>query len=323
MAYAQLTLEERYQISALKKAGHSQTRIAEEMGCHKSTVGRELRRNAGARGGYFPKQAQQKAEARQAAKPRRVKFWGEYWDEIDGLVRQDFSPEQIAGVLRAHGAPVTISHEWIYRHIERDRQAGGDLHRHLRCWRPRRRRHGQGSQRGGIKGRVPIGERPAVVGEKSRVGDWELDTVVGKGHQSALVTAVERKSLYTLIARVEDKTAETVGDALVASLLPHAKKVFTLTSDNGTEFAGHAKVAAALGAGFYFAEPYSSWQRGANENTNGLIRQYFPKKTDFREITDAEVERAAYRLNQRPRKTLGFKTPHQVFFEEKTKESTG
>jgi len=323
MSYTQLTLEERYQISALKKAGHSQTRIAEAAGCHKSTVSRELRRNAGARGGYFPKQAQGLADARQEAKPRPVKFCPEYWAEIEGLVRQDLSPEQIAGVLRTHGAPVTISHEWIYRRIGQDRKAGGGLHRHLRCWHPRRRRHGQGGKRGGIKGRVPAGERPAVVEEKSRVGDWELGTVVGKGHQSALVTMVERKSLYTLIVRVEDKTAETVGGALVAALLPHAKKVFTLTADNGTEFAGHAQVAEALGAGFYFADPHSSWQRGANENTNGLIRQYFPKKTGFREVTDAEVEQAAYRLNHRPRKTLGFRTPHQVLHEEKIQVSTG
>lgn len=322
MSYTQLTLEERYQISGLKKAGHSQARIAEAVGCHKSTVSRELRRNAGVRD-YFPKQAQEKAEARREAKPRHVKLCGECWGTVDAMIRHELSPEQIAGVLKAHGAPVTVSHEWIYRHIERDRKAGGDLHRHLRCWRPRRRRHGQGGKRGGIKGRVPIGERPAEVEEKSRVGDWELDTVVGKGHQSALVTAVERKSLYTLIVRVGDKTAETVGDALVEALLPHAGKVFTLTSDNGSEFAGHAKVAAALGAGFYFAEPYSSWQRGANENTNGLIRQYFPKKTDFREITDAEVAQAAHRLNHRPRKTLGFRTPHQVFHEEKPEVSTG
>jgi IS30 family transposase len=322
MTYSQLTREQRYQIFAFKKAGYSQGRIAEEVGCHKSTISRELRRNAGARG-YSPKQAQGKADARQEAKPRAVKFCREYWGVVEAMIRQEFSPEQVAGVLKANGAPVTISHEWIYRHVERDRKAGGDLHRHLRCWKPRRRRHGQGNKRGGIKGRVPISERPTVVEEKSRVGDWELDTVVGKGHQSALVTAVERKSLYTLIARVEDKTAETVGDALVASLLPHAKKVFTLTSDNGTEFAGHARVAAALGAGFYFADPYSSWQRGVNENTNGLIRQYFPKKTDFREITDAEVEQVAYRLNHRPRKTLGFRTPQQVFHEENIQVSTG
>ena len=195
MSYTQLTEEQRYQISGLRKAGYGPGRIAQETGRHKSTVSRELRRNAGARGGYFPKQAQQKAEARQEAKPRHVKFCPEYWAEVEGLVRQDLSPEQIAGVLRTHGAPVTISHGWIYRRIEQDRKAGGDLHRHLRCRRPRRRRHGQGGKRFGIKGRVPISERPAVVGEKSRVGDWELDTVVGPGHRSALVTAVERKSL--------------------------------------------------------------------------------------------------------------------------------
>lgn len=322
MSYSQLTQEQRYQISAFEKAGYTQGRIAEEVGCHKSTVSRELRRNAGGRG-YSPKQAEKMARARQAEKPRAVKFCAEYWMEIEVFIRQDLSPEQIAGVIRAHGAPVTISHEWIYRHIEADRKAGGDLHRHLRCWRPRRRRHGQANRRGGIKGRVPIGERPAEAEDRSRVGDWELDTVVGKGHQSALVTMVERTSRYTLIGRVEDKTAETVGDAVVKALLPHAQKVFTLTSDNGTEFAGHQTVAAKLEGDFYFAEPYSSWQRGLNENTNGLIRQYFPKKTDFRETTDAEVEQVVYRLNHRPRKCLGFKTPHEVFFEERKEESTG
>lgn len=322
MSCTQLTEVERYQISTLKKEGYGPSGIAARLGRDKSTVGRELRRNAGQRG-YFPKQAQEKAEARREAKPVPVKFCGEYWGTIDALIRQELSPEQIAGVLKVNGAPVTISHEWIYRHIERDRKAGGDLHRHLRCWRPRRRRHGQGSQRGGIKGRVPTSERPAEVEEKSRVGGWELDTVIGMGHQSALVTMAERKSPYTLIVRVEDKTAETVGDALVEALLPHAKKAFTVAADNGTEFAGHARVAAALGAGFYFADPYASWQRGANENTNGLIRQYFPKKTDFREITDADVEQTVHRLNHRPRKTLGFRTPHQVFHEEKPQVSTG
>lgn len=237
MAYTQLIEVERYQISTLRKEGYGPGGIAARLGRDKSTVSRELRRNAGARG-YFPKQAQEKAEARREGKPRRVKFCGEYWGTVDAMIRQDLSSEQIAGVLKANGAPVTISHEWIYRHIERDRKAGGGLHRHLRGWRPRRRRHGQGGKRGGIKGRVPISERPAEVGEKSRVGDWELDTVVGLGHPSALVTMVERKSLYTLAVRVGDKTAERVGDALVEALLPHAKKVFTLTADNGTEFAG-------------------------------------------------------------------------------------
>ena len=206
-----------------------------------------------------------------------------------------------------------VSHEWIYRHVYADKRRGGDLHAHLRCRKRRRKRYGSNDRRGQIRGRIPIDERPGIVEERSRIGDWEADTVIGKPGGPVLVTLAERRTRYSAIAKAPDKSAQAVTDALLTALQPHADLVHTLTYDNGKEFAYHQTVAKGLDAQGYFAHPYHSWERGLNENTNGLIRQYLPKGTDFHSLTHAQVRSIMDRLNNRPRKCLGFKTPNQLF----------
>ena len=310
--YTQLAREQRYQIYALKKAGHSQTCIAALLEVHKSTISRELRRNSGQRG-YRPRQAHMLAEQRHREKSRAV-IQPKTWQRIEKQIRLDWSPEQITDWLQRTGYP-TVSHERIYQYILADKNTGGDLYQHLRCKKKRKKRYGAKERRGQLSDRTSIEYRPAIVAERRRIGDWELDTIIGKGHKQAIVSLTERKARLTLIAKVERKTADQVAATIVRLLRPHAKKVHTLTSDNGKEFAQHKSIAKSLDADFYFAHPYASWERGTNENMNGLIRQYFPKHRDFRTVTEEEIQFAMNRLNNRPRKCLGYRTPNEVFFD--------
>ena len=314
-SYSQLTREQRYQIFALKKAGHSQAMIAKLLEVHKSTISRELKRNRGQRG-YRPRQAHQFAQQRHQDKPRS-KITLTTWTTVKRLLRFQWSPEQISGWLQKTDRG-SVSHEWIYRYIYTDKASGGDLYIHLRCQKQRRKRYGSNNLRGQLVGRQSIDSRPDLVETRSRVGDWELDTIIGKNHKQAIVSLTERKARLALIAKVDRKTAEQVADTIVRLLSPHADKVQTLTSDNGKEFAKHKEISKALAADFYFAHPYSSWERGANENMNGLIRQYFPKHCDFRTVTEKEIQLVMHRLNNRPRKCLGYQTPNEVFFGEST-----
>ena len=311
MTYKQLTREQRYQIYALMKAGLFQTEIAKVIGVHKSTICRERRRNRGRRG-YRPKQAQHFAEIRRA-KAVTTRISSDTWILVERLVQDDWSPEQISGWL-SREFQMMVSHESIYQFILKNKRQGGNLYLHLRCKKQRRKRYGSTNYRGRIPDRISIDLRPAIVDTRSRVGDWELDTIIGKGHKQAIVSLTERKSRLTLIAKVKRKSAELVSLSVQRLLEPIAAKVFTLTSDNGKEFARHQEISTVLQADFYFAHPYSSWERGLNENTNGLIRQYFPKKHDFTTITEKAISMVMNKLNNRPRKCLGFKTPNQVFF---------
>lgn len=311
MNYTQLTREQRYQIYALKKAGQTQTATATILGVHKSSISRELRRNRGQRS-YRPGLAQELACARRRA-THRPRLSEQTWALVESLLRLEWSPEQITGRLKLEGREA-VSHERIYQHVYADKRLGGTLHLHLRCRRERRKRYGKHSRRGQIAGRVGIEKRPRVVEARRRIGDWEADTVVGRRGRGALLSLVERKSKLLRLRWVERKGAEEVAEASLAALGPLAGKVLTLTSDNGGEFARHAEIAAGLGARFYFARPHASWERGVNENTNGLLRQYFPKWADFAAITEAEVELVMGRLNERPRKTLGYRTPNEVFY---------
>ena len=221
----------------------------------------------------------------------------------------NYSPEQIASQIR-------ISHETIYRRIYLDRSQGGELYRHLRCQKKRRKRYAGGrDRRGQIIGRRPISERPSHIDARMRVGHWEGDTVIGRGHKQAIVSLVERKSGYAVIRKVSNKTSDLVSAAIIESLMPIANKVKTITFDNGKEFAEHAKIDKALSSISYFADPYASWQRGSNENFNGLLRQYVPKDRPLSTLTDQELRMIEYELNNRPRERLGFKTPHQVFWD--------
>ena len=309
-SYTQLTREQRYQISALLKMEHDHTIIAGLLHVNKSTVGREVSRNRGLRG-YRPSQADQKASDRRK-KPRRMECI--QWDEVDAQLRQDWSPEQVSSRLKKRGCK-SVSHEWIYQHILADKRSGGDLYRHLRCQKQRRKRYGHYDRRGTLPNRVSIDKRPEIANNRQRLGDWELDTVVGKRHQQAIVTLTERKSRLALIRKVDQRTAQAVKDAILVLLQPLAAYTHTLTSDNGKEFALHQQIAEQLHAVFFFAHPYSAWERGANENMNGLLRQYFPKKLNFKTITDDQITFAMNRLNNRPRKTLAFRTPFEVFSE--------
>ena len=309
--YTQLTREQRYRIYALKKAGHTQTQIANTLGVHKSTISRELGRNRGGKG-YRPKQAHKRALERRRANSA-IRVTQDTWELIERLLREDWSPEQISLWLKAKNLP-SVSHEWIYQHIIRDKRRGGTLHRHLRCQKKRKKRYGAYERRGQMPNRISIDERPAAVERRERLGDWEVDTIIGKGHKQAIVSLTERKSRLSLISKVQTKGADEVGDAILTLLEPLAERVLTITSDNGKEFARHKNIAKTLNAEFYFAHPYASWERGLNENTNGLIRQYFPKGYDFSSITYQEIQAVMDKLNNRPRKCLGMNTPNQVFF---------
>ena len=315
MSYTQLTQEERYQIYAHKKAGHIQAEIAEIVGRDPGTISRELRRNRGLKG-YRPQQAHNLALMRRydKAQPR---IGNQVWQLVEALIRDEWSPEQVVGRVEMEQG-VSISHEWIYQYIYADKHSGGDLYRFLRCQKLRRKRYGIYSRRGTIPNQVSIDERPAIVDAKRRFGDWEGDTVIGKGHRGALVTLVERKSLYTVIRSVLHKTAEAVRNAVADGLTPYIDCVHSITYDNGREFADHEGMASDLEASIYFAHPYASWERGLNESTNGLIRQYFPKDRDLTTVTKHEIEKVMDKLNHRPRKSLGFRTPYEVFFNTRT-----
>jgi len=308
--YTQLTREERYQISALKTAGQSKTQIAKVLDRHKSTIGREMARNRGLRG-YRPKQADSLAVNRRQEKVT-CRISRESWARVEQLTREYWSPEQVSRWLRQEES-IHVSPEWIYQYVLRDKRAGGDIYRYLRCQKQRKKRYGAPDRRGQLKGRVSIDERPEVVNERSRIGDWEADTVIGKQGSAVLVTLVERKTRWSMIGKAPDRTAKKVRAVIVKRLLPLASHVKTLTYDNGKEFALHLDIDEVLQSNGYFAHPYHSWERGLNENTNGLIRQFFPKGKDLSEVTDEEIQSVMDKLNNRPRKCLGFKTPNQVF----------
>jgi IS30 family transposase len=313
MSYSQLTREERYVIYTLnKREGVTQTEIADEIGVHKSTVSRELNRNEGQRG-YRYKQAHRFALKRRTGHAKR-RITDEDWHEIERLLKQDWSPEQVSGRIECEDNG-SVSHEWIYQHVWSDKDAGGNLWEHLRCDHRYKTKYGSEDRRGHLSNRTSIDERPDIVDEKDRVGDWEADTVIGKNHQGALLTMVERSTKYAFIGHLKRKTAEGVKEEQVKQLVPHQDRVLTITTDNGREFARHEDVEEQLEADIYFAHPYSSWERGLSENTNGLIRQYFPKDRTLKDVEPEEIEEAVEKLNHRPRKSLNYRTPHEAFHE--------
>ena len=312
--YRRITYEDRCQIHALRKAGITQAEIGKALGVSQGTVSRELSRNTGQRG-YRVQQAQRTAQSRHAQvrhKPRKLTL--RVRRAIARKLRAErWSPEQISFWWRDAGG-VSLSHEWIYRMIGDDKRAGGDLWRFLRRRGKKYNRRGaQHAGRGVIPHRVDIAERPAIVNSKARLGDWEGDTIMSAQHNGALLTHVERKSLFTTISKLVRPTAKAAHRATVHRLIPLRDYVHTITYDNGKEFAGHRKTAHRLHAQVFFATPYHAWERGVNENTNGLIRDFFPKGTDFTTIHPATVAKVERLLNRRPRKSLGFKTPNEVF----------
>lgn len=322
-SYSHLTYEARCQIFALRKSGISPPGMAAHLGVHKSTIYRELSRNTGKRG-YRYKQAQQLANTkRYEASKTRTKMTDKYVAIIeDTLVKYQWSPEQISGRLKRM-LGYSISHERIYQHIWQDKRRGGTLYKHLRHGGKKyHKRSAKTAGRGCIPGRVDIDERPKIVERKQRVGDWELDTIIGKNHKGAIVSMVDRSSKFSKLVLVPNKTADAVTAAINKALKPLRTSVLTMTADNGKEFAMHKELSKSLCAKVYFAKPYHSWERGLNEHTNGLVRQYFPKGTEFDKLTDNDVQRIETLLNFRPRKVLGFRSPMEVF-KQTPKQSVG
>ena len=305
--YKHLSREERYQIYSLRLAKQTISEIARLLGRHRSTISRELGRGRGLRG-YRAEQACSKASerAKKSRNARRVD--AKVWADVSFYLGLQWSPEQIASKLE-------VSHESVYLHVYANKAAGGQLHKNLRSQKPRRKRHLSGrDRRGQIPNRRPISERPEHIEQRRQVGHWEGDTVIGAAHKQAIVTLVERKSGFAVLAKVSNKTTDLVRRAIEIKLKPLCSRVKTLTVDNGKEFADHQAVDQALGIQTFFADPYCSWQRGSNENFNGLLRQYIPKKRLMETVSEEELTMIENRLNHRPRKRLGFKTPHEVFY---------
>lgn len=309
--YQQLTQRQRYQIWTGVKQGLKQREIAEEIGRDRSSISREIRRNR-TEEGYNPVRAEALAQKRRREKGRQ-RIRDEVWTEVDERLRANWSPEQISGRRRVEGQ-YPVSHEWIYQHIYSDKIAGGDLHTYLRCRKKRRKRYGSYRKRGFPGHPLSIDERPAIVEQKSRIGDMEIDTIVGKGRHQGIITMVDRRSKLLRMKKVAQKTATLVARAICNELKDLT--VHTLTSDNGREFSAYRKIERKLRADYYFCHPYSSWERGLNENTNGLIRQFFPKHMKFDDITDGQIKIVEDNLNNRPRKALAFRTPNEVYFYE-------
>lgn len=314
MSYHHLSLAERHYIEIEHRSGISMNKIAQALNRSQSSISRELSRNTGQRG-YRHQQADRRASERHQSKAKAVKLTDEVKSLIKRYLERDWSPEQIAGRLKKEGV-ISLHHETIYQYILADKKAHGNLYEHLRHQnKTYRKRYGSSRNRSGIPNRVDIDERPEVANQRKRVGDWEADTIIGPHHQGAIVTLDERKSKLRLAAPLAGKKAQPVKAAILSLLSPIKPYVKTITFDNGKEFTQHEAVAKVLECDTYFAKPYHSWERGQNENANGLLRQYFPKAMTLVEVTTQQVLEAVHKLNTRPRKCLGFKTPAEVFLE--------
>lgn len=314
MSYHQITSDERYLISKLRQQGCTQTAIAQCLGRHRSSVSREIRRNATAADGcYRPFTASERTRGRRSRSRRNTRFTPEQWRHVHRALRRQWSPEQIAGRLRREGA-WTISHETIYAHIWYDKARGGQLFHDLRCaTKQRRKRHGTYDSRGRLAGKRMIADRPAAVETRRELGHWEVDTVVGVGAPDCVATLVERKTGFAMLGKLRNRTSQGMTRRL-RRLIRRAPRAFnTLTADNGTEFHDYQALEATTGVRVYFATPYHAWERGSNENLNGLLRQYLPKRTSLASLTQGQCDVIAHLLNTRPRKRLGYRTPAECF----------
>ena len=288
--------------------------MAEHLGRHRSTLYREVKRNQSAHDGcYRPSHAVQKARGRQKTSRRNRRYGRAEFAPVEALLREELSPQQIVGRRRRQGRAV-MSHETIYRWIWRDKRCGGMLWKHLRGARKRRRkRYGRYDSRGRLAGKRLIEQRPAVVESRGRIGDWEMDTMHGRG-KACVVTVVERKTGLVRIGPIARATKELTLERTVQLLWEERQRVKTITADNGTEFHNYRELENILGTQVYFATPHHAWERGTNENTNGLIRQYLPKGTNLGGLTQRQCDRIAEQLNNRPRLRLGFMTPNEAYY---------
>jgi IS30 family transposase len=299
---------------ALKKRRYSIRAIARELGRAPSTISRELQRNPRPPGRYEPSAAHSYAVARRRRSRRNSHFSADQWVLVEHLITLDWSPEQVSGWLRRHGI-LSISYETIYLRVFRDKNAGGELWRHLRqAAKKRRKRYRSHDSRGRLPGKRHISERPPEVEPRQTTGHWEIDTIKGDSQAThSAVTMVERRTGYTVMGKLHRHTASECTERCIEMIARHAGRVATITADNGTEFHSYKLVEDATGAVFYFATPHHSWERGTNENTNGLIRQYLPKRTSMARVTQAYLDAIATKLNTRPRKRLGFRTPEECY----------
>ena len=316
MKYTQITPEERYRLAALRKQGCSQADMARDLGRSPSSISREFRRNVRSYDTqYRPCKAQERTKARRSRSRRNQHFTPQDFDKVETLLNCQWSPEQIAETLEKERL-LSISHETIYRHIWRDKKAGGTLHKQLRCSQKRRRkRYGKHDSRGILSGKRHISERPAEVELRKEKGHWEIDTVMGSGSKDCIVTLVERKTGFLLIGKLANHTKESLNRRVIPMIKKLVGEVKTITSDNGSEFHGFAVIEKKTKVMIYFATPYHAWERGSNENANGLIRQYLPKGTSMVMLTQKQCNTIAHRINTRPRKRLGYKSPWQCFYD--------
>ena len=315
MTYHQITYEERYTVGLLRQRGLAAAAIARVLGRHRSTIGREVRRNGTPRDGcYRPQLAEWYACGRRSRSRRNQRFSASDWERIQTLLREDWSPEQVAGRLRLD-QELAISHETIYRYIWADKRAGGTLHQHLRGARKqRRKRYGRYDSRGRLAGKRPITERPPIVETRQELGHWEADTMLGASQAGPCVLSlVERKTGYLLLGPLRRRISAAVNQRARQLISARFHSVRTITVDNGTEFHEYAKLERTTGTRFYFATPHHAWERGTNENTNGLVRQYLPKRQSMDRLTQHDCNRIAAKLNRRPRKRLGFRTPEECY----------
>lgn len=313
MNYSQLTSEQRYCISVLLQKGERQKDIAKTLGVSPSTISREIKRNSGCRNKYNPETAQSNAvyKRRRAPGNRAIKEDLRVMEEMLLIIEQ-WSPEQISGYLAKDG--LRISHETIYRIIRKDKVRGGDLYTNCRH-RLKHRRRPVGGALVRIPNRVSISERPAVA-DGSTFGDFEMDTIVGKGNKGAIVTIIERSTNMLFMRKLpKGKNADALADTVVNLLRPYADKIRSITTDNGLEFTRHEAISKRLGVPIFFADPYASWQKGGIENANGLIRQYIQKSETFENISHQKTTKIQTKINSRPRKKLNYRTPYACFYE--------
>jgi IS30 family transposase len=316
MTYTQITLQERYAIWALRKQGCKPAAIARELQRARSTITREIRRNIWRenRVSYFPLKAQSYTNQRRRMARRGTHFSREEWAFVDDLLREHWSPEQIEGWC-ARFAILAISHETIYRHVWADKKQGGTLYTHLRIiTKNLRKRYGTYDSRGRLAGKRHISTRPVEAERRARIGHWEGDTVHGSTHHNAcIVTMVERKSGFLAIGQLDRCGAAETTARLTQLIAAQPHPVRTLTLDNGTEFHGYKQLEAMVDTVCYFATPHHAWERGSNENVNGLVRQFLKKGVSMEHLTQRDCQRIADKLNRRPRKRLGFRTPEEVY----------
>ena len=309
-----LTYEQRYAISVMLQSGSTQTSIAQALGRSKSVISREINRNRDGRSNkYTSDLAQRKCENRHKIKKKHIKLTSEMRTYIIQKLEEKLSPEQIVGFSHRHGIEC-VSHQWIYRLVWENKKRQGKLCKHLRSrGKPYKKRGHIGKKPGQPPNKISIIDRPAIVNERTRLGDLEVDTVIGKHRKMALVTINDRTTGMLKVSRIDHKTSELVTSKLIELLMPWKDILHTITADNGSEFAKHEIIAKELDIDFYFAEPYKSWQRGSNENLNRLVRQYFPKGTDFNKVDPDYINFVENQINQRPRKRFGFLSPIEMF----------